>query len=242
MTDPFSYHPELLHLVKPYAESFFRTITTEKIKAQILSSGQELTIDFHDDRTRERIRAEALAGHRGDLYVFAYGSLMWDPALDFCEVRRAFAPKHQRRFMLVDNRGGRGTRDAPGVMAALDSGTGCDGLAFKINAEKVDTETEILFRREAIAPGYLARFVPVVIDGETVPALTFLADHAQDYMQPNITRAEQIRFAATGQGILGTSLEYLQNTVEQLGRLGISDDDASDLLRAALIYEVQMPS
>ena len=144
--------------------------------------------------------------------------------------------------MLVDNRGGRGTRDAPGVMAALDSGTGCDGLAFKINAEKVDTETEILFRREAIAPGYLARFVPVVIDGKTVPALTFLADHAQDHMQPNITRAEQIRFAATGQGILGTSLEYLQNTVEQLGRLGISDDDASDLLRAALIYKAQMPS
>ena len=233
MSDPFLYHPELRDLVKPCGESFFRTITTAQIKAQILSSGQELTIDFHDDQTRECIRAEALAQHKGDLHVFAYGSLMWDPALDFCEVRRAFAPRHQRRFMLVDNRGGRGTRDAPGLMAALDHGKGCDGLAFRITAEKVDAETEILFRREAIAPGYLARFIPVVIDGENVSALTFLADHQQAHMQPNITRQQQIRYAATGQGTLGTSLEYLQNTVEQLSRLGISDKDASDLLAAA---------
>ena len=236
MTDPFRHHPELRSLVKSSGESFFRTITTEKIKAQIAASGQALTIEFHDDDTREGLRAEALEGHEGELYVFAYGSLMWDPALEFTEVRRAFAPEHERRFILVDDKGGRGNSQAPGVMAALDVGQGCDGLVFKIAADCVDQETTILFRREMIAPGYLARFIPVEIDGEKTVALSFLADHEQPHMQPDIGRDEQIRFAATGVGILGSSLEYLQSTVTQLGNLEIEDADASDLLASALAF------
>lgn len=236
MTDPFHHHPELRSLVKPSDQSWFRTITTEQVKAQIAASGQELTIDFHSETTREDLRAQAVAGHEGDLYVFAYGSLMWDPALEFAEVRRAYAPKHERRFILVDSRGGRGTREAPGVMAALDEGRGCDGLVFRISADQVDRETEILFRREMIAPGYLARFIPVIVGGEQSRALTFLADHRQDHMRPSISRNDQIRFAATGRGILGSSLEYLQNTVTQLEKLGLSDLDASDLLASALDF------
>ena len=236
MTDPFRHHPELRSLVKPCVESFFRTITTEKIKAQVAASGQELTIEFHDNETREGLRAEALKGHKGDLYVFGYGSLMWDPALEFTEVRRACAPEHERRFILVDDKGGRGSSEAPGVMAALDLGQGCDGLVFRIAADCVDRETEILFRREMIAPGYLARFIPVVVDGVQTVALSFLADHKQPHMQPDIDRDEQIRFAATGKGILGSSLEYLQSTVTQLENLGIKDEDASALLSAALDF------
>ncbi len=236
MTDPFCHHPELRGLVTPCLQSRFRTITTEKIREQIAASGQALTIDFHPDDVRESLRAQALKAHEGDLCVFAYGSLMWDPALDFADVRRAYAPEHERRFILVDSRGGRGTSDAPGVMAALDAGAGCEGLVFRIEADKVDCETEILFRREMIAPAYHARFIPVVIDGQSTQALTFLADHDQAHMQPDIARADQIRFAATGKGILGSSLEYLQNTVSQLGKLGITDEDASDLLNAALNF------
>lgn len=236
MTDPFLHHPELRDLVKPCQDSFFRTITTDIVRAQIAQSGQPLTINFHDETTREGLRAQALKGHTGDLYIFAYGSLMWDPAIEFTEVRRALAPGHERRFILVDNRGGRGTSDSPGLMAALDEGQGCDGLVFRIAADAVDAETEILFRREMIAPGYLARFVPVVVDGTDAMALTFVADHAQAHMRRDISRNDQIRFAATGSGILGSSLDYLKNTVEQLEKLGITDPDASDLLRAALAY------
>ncbi|MDA9175623.1 gamma-glutamylcyclotransferase [Alphaproteobacteria bacterium] len=195
-----------------------------------------MTIEFHDNETREGLRAEALKGHKGDLYVFGYGSLMWDPALEFTEVRRACAPEHERRFILVDDKGGRGSSEAPGVMAALDLGQGCDGLVFRIAADCVDRETEILFRREMIAPGYLARFIPVVVDGVQTVALSFLADHEQPHMQPDIDRDEQIRFAATGKGILGSSLEYLQSTVTQLENLGIKDEDASALLSAAMDF------
>jgi cation transport protein ChaC len=69
---------------------------------------------IYDDDTREGLRRAALAGHEGDLWVFGYGSLIWDPALEFAEVRRAFAPNHRRRFILEDIYGGRGTPTAPG--------------------------------------------------------------------------------------------------------------------------------
>lgn len=232
MTDPFRQHPGLRDKIKPAAESFFRTFTTEKAREIMEEHGLEDRFPYHSDARREALRAEALAGHGGDLLVFAYGSLLWDPALEFTEVRRAHAPRHARRFILVDIYGARGTEEAPGLMAALDDGAGCDGLVFRIPTETVDRETEILFRREMIGPGYHARMIPVVIDGAEARALTFVADHDDPLMRADITRAEQVRYAATGQGFLGSSYDYLANTVAHLAEVGITDADASDLLAA----------
>ncbi|MDG4647396.1 gamma-glutamylcyclotransferase [Roseibacterium sp. SDUM158017] len=231
--DPFRHHPNLREKVKPFETSFFRTISTAKVCETMTARGIPITFPFHSDETREAIRAEALAGHEGDLLVFAYGSLIWDPALDFAEVRRARAPHHARRFILVDRYGGRGTEAAPGLMAALDDGDGCDGLVFRIEAAKVEAETEILFRREMIGPGYLPRFVPVIADGQEGPALTFLADHDDPMMEPGITRAEQIRYLATGEGFLGTSADYLRNVVSHLHEMAIPDPDLDALLAEA---------
>ena len=232
MTDPFRHHPNLRDKIKPPADSFFRSITTEAVRAMLAERGIEDRFPFYSDAERERLRRAALQGHDGDLLVFAYGSLLWDPALLFSEVRRAHAPHHARRFILVDTYGGRGTEAAPGLMAALDAGAGCDGLVFRIPRETVDRETEILFRREMIGPGYHARFVPVCIDAPQPDAwaLTFVADHDDPLMRPDITRAEQVRFAASGEGFLGTSHAYLRSTVAHLAELGIEDADASALL------------
>jgi glutathione-specific gamma-glutamylcyclotransferase len=230
--DPFRHHPGLRGKVKPFATSYFRTITSEAVRATLAQTGIAEAFPFHSDARREALRAEALEGHQGDLLIFAYGSLIWDPALDFTEIRRAHAPCHARRFILVDRLGARGTANAPGLMAALDEGPGCDGLVFRIAADTVQAETEILFRREMIGPGYHARFIPVVLDGQEVRALSFIADHDDPLMQADISREDQIRYAATGAGFLGTSLDYLQSTVEHLAEVGIDDPDASDLLAA----------
>jgi len=238
--DPFRHHPGLRGKIKPAADSWFRTITSDKVRATLAGRGVPMTFPFHPDPVREALRAKALADHTGDLLIFAYGSLIWDPALEFTEVRRSHAPQHARRFILVDTHGARGSAEAPGLMAALDEGPGCDGLVFRIAAEKVEMETEILFRREMIGPGYLARFIPVRIDGTETRALAFLADHDDPLMRADIPRADQIRFAATGTGFLGTSLDYLQSTVEHLAEVGITDPDASDLLAAARAFRAEV--
>lgn len=238
-TDPFVHHPELRDRIAPPETSFFRGFNVDDLIAQFpeMEKHRDWT---HSDADREAIRAQALTNHDGDLWVFAYGSLMWDPALRFQEVRRVHAPGYGRRFILFDDKGGRGSENAPGLMAALDRCTGCDGLAFRIAAADIETETEILFRREMIAPSYLPAFIALDTGDTTLTALTFLADHDVPDIRPDIPRSDQVRFIATGEGFLGTSHAYLANVVSQLAHLGIKDDACSDLLREVEAYRAAL--
>jgi cation transport protein ChaC len=229
-SDPFSHHPELRGEINDPLQSFFRTFTIEKLTEQLRERG--LPLDWwHTDEERESMRLEALADHRDkDLWVFAYGSLMWDPAFLFTEVRRAKVPDYARRFILKDTYGGRGTHESPGLMAALDEGPGCEGLLFRIACEHVEEETEILWRREKVGPAYKSQFVGAVASGEPITALAFVADHEADVIEPNLTREEQIRYVATGRGFLGSSMEYLRNIHQKFAALDIHDDEVASLL------------
>lgn len=232
MHDPFVHHPELRDRIADPETSLFRTFRAEDLIVQ----EPHLRDWVYPEAWREAIRAEALAGHSGDLWIFGYGSLMWNPALRFAEVRRAHVANHARRLILVEYRGGRGTAEAPGLMATLDSGDGCDGLAFRIAAANVETETHILFQREMLAPGYLARYIPARIGDEEVRVLSFLADHDVPDVRPDLTHEEQVRYVAHGAGDLGTSRDYLASIVGHLGELGIVDQPCTDLLNAVDSY------
>ena len=232
-SDPFHLHPELRGKIIEPAQSFFRTFRVENL----LEEHPELawiTEFLHSDEKREALRHAVLADRRDqDLWIFAYGSLMWDPGIEFSEVRRALTPRHARRFILKDIYGGRGNPESPGVMAALDHGDGCEGLIFRIAKDKIETETEILWRREQIGPAYHAEFVPAISNDQQINVLAFTADHSADQICGDITRDEQIEYLNGGQGILGTSLEYLTNIVAQFETLGIVDAECSSLLKEA---------
>ena len=162
--------------------------------------------------------------------------LMWDPAFRFTEVRRAFVAGYARRFILKDIHGGRGTLKAPGLMAALDKGPGCDGLLFKIPREIVNEETEILWRREQVGPAYLATFVDAELAHQSINALTFIADHDAEVIDAGLTRDQQIHYLATGTGFLGSSLEYLRSIEKKFAALGIHDEDVAALVRETETY------
>jgi cation transport protein ChaC len=197
---------------------------------------------WYADREREADRAETLAGRRdSDLWVFGYGSLMWDPGIRFEEVRRAYVPGYARRFILRDVYGGRGTVDAPGLMVALDKGDGCHGLAFRISRTDLEEETEVLWRRERIGPAYVPVFVEAVTANARLTALAFVADHEADLIDANIGRAQQVEYCATGTGFMGSSLDYLRNINRQFAALGIQDDEVSELLRETEDYRNSRP-
>ena len=234
--DPFSRHPELRGRIADPLQSFFRTFTTEVLAARMRQMGLPLGW-WHPDEKREAMRAATLAGRReADLWVFAYGSLMWDPAIRFAEVRRARVAGYSRRFILKDVHGARGTFDKPGLMAALDKGPGCEGLLFRIAREDIEQETEILWRREQIAPAYEAVFVEAHTPQGLVEALAFVADHDAEMIDADLTRERQVEYAATGQGFAGTSIDYLRNVQQKFAVLGIHDDEVADLLRDAEAY------
>jgi len=190
--DPFVHHPELRDEIADPMQSFMRSFTTATLAAKMKELGQPVRWWYLDGQ-REAMRARTLDGHReNDLWIFGYGSLMWDPGFRFAEVRRARVPDHARRFILKDIYGARGTADAPGLMAALDEGPGCDGLLFRIARELVEEETEVLWRREQIGPAYTATFVEAISAGRPIKALTFVADRDADLIDPNLTREEQV--------------------------------------------------
>lgn len=234
--DPFSYHPELRNQIADPTQSYLRSFTTTDLAAKMKELGLPQNW-WYSDEEREAMRAQTFAGHRdNDLWVFGYGSLMWDPGFRFAEVRRAQVPDHARRFILKDTYGARGTFDAPGLMAALDKGPGCDGLLFRIAREQIEEETEVLWRREQIGPAYSATFVEAIVADQPITALTFVADHDADMIDANLTRQEQIHFLATGTGFLGSSLDYLRNIARKFAALGVHDEDVATLLRETEAY------
>jgi cation transport protein ChaC len=193
----------------------------------------------YPDDVREGLRRAALSDHRGDLWVFAYGPLIWDPAFHFEEVRRARVRGYARRMNLLETRGGRGTEDAPGLMASLSAGTVCDGVVFRIAEDLVEAETEILFRREMIAPGYLAQFVTATLDDGEVSALAFVADPKAEDVLTDLSYARQVEMIATGEGFLGSSRDYLAGIVAHFDVLGIEDTDCATLLRDVDLWKTR---
>lgn len=234
--DPFSHHPELRHQIADPLRSFFRTFTTAVLAARMEQMG--LPLDWwHPDEKREAMRAATLDGRReADLWVFGYGSLMWDPGVRFAEVRRARVPGYARRFILKDLYGARGTFEKPGLMAALDAGPGCDGLLFRIAREDIEEETEVLWRREQIGPAYKAVFVEAHTPQHRIEALTFVADHDAEMIDADLTRERQIEYVATGTGFAGTSMDYLRGIQQKFAALGIRDDEVATLLSDAEAY------
>ena len=66
-------------------------------------------------------------------WVFAYGSLMWDPGVPVCESVTARLEGYARSFCLRSLRH-RGTPEVPGLVLGLEqaAGAACTGLAFRV--------------------------------------------------------------------------------------------------------------
>lgn len=233
--DPFQYHPELRDKISDPEASFFRTFNATEF-ARDRPEFTSFAKWIHSDEVRECLRAEFFSEKflirraDQDIWVFAYGSLMWDPAFLFSEVRRAYLPGYARQFILLDKLGGRGSETTPGLMAALDYGVGCNGLLFRIPAPLVERESQILWQRELAGPAYLPAVVDAQVGDRTVPAITFVADHSAPIIRSDLTLEEKSRFICTGKGFLGTSLEYLTNIATQFKALNIDDDEVNTLM------------
>jgi cation transport protein ChaC len=113
-------------------------------------------------------------------------------------------------------------------MAGLEAGGSCQGLALRLPAAAVDRETEILWMREMIAGTYVPTMVPVETPQGPVEAVTFVMNQRSD-RYVSLDFEETARIIATGRGVRGTCLEYLENLAERLDLLGLHDADIAAL-------------
>jgi cation transport protein ChaC len=156
------------------------------------------------------------------LWVFGYGSLIWQPEFAFTERRTGTVRGYHRRFCLLQRRF-RGSVARPGLVLALDRGGLCRGVAFRLADDDPHDVLLPVWRREMRGNGYLGRWVTVETDQGPVTALTFVVNRASDRYTGRLTDAEIADRIATGAGHLGPSAEYLFHTAEACAREGILD-------------------
>jgi glutathione-specific gamma-glutamylcyclotransferase len=156
--------------------------------------------------------------------VFAYGSLIWNPAMRVADSRLARIGGWHRSFCLAV-RAGRGTAETPGMLLGLEEGGECVGAVLRVAEEDIATELDILWRREMIGHAYIPRWLPAyALDGTPLGhAIAFTIDpHGPSYAG-DVSERELIHRIANARGILGTSWDYLVNTRHGLRELGIAD-------------------
>lgn len=180
-----------------------------------------------DDSRHFRQFVQAHAG----LWVFGYGSLMWDPGFPY--VRWAPALIHgYHRAMCISSSRWRGTPEHPGLVLGLDHGGACRGIAFQVAADDAVFALQELWAREMRRRIYLPRLLRARLPDKTVQALAFVADPQHAEYSGHLTLEQTAERIANCRGARGPNLEYLVRTIEHLAELGVRDHYLSRLLDA----------
>src|SRR6185295_1766515 len=164
----------------------------------------------------------ARAPRPGRVWVFAFGSLIWNPAFHFVERRTARIHGFHRQFCLWA-RAGRGSPGRPGLMLSLESGGSCTGVAYRLARSAAATELDILWRREMFTMAYRPVWTTAYTPKGLEPAIAFSANREHERYVPGLEDATVARYLATGAGPMGRCCDYLFDTVAHLRRLGIRD-------------------
>lgn len=208
-----------------------------------LRANPPIGVTFRTDTELDESLDDVLRDHdpNSDLHVFAYGSLMWNPAMEATQAGPGRAHGWHRRFCLRILLG-RGSHQEPGAMLGLDRGGTCRGVLLRIEAAKVRSELRLLWQREMIAQTYNARWIRVETGAGSARALTFVVDRTHERYIGSSSIADIARLIRTGKGVLGSSRAYFDSTMETLERLGIRDSGMERLRAAVLLSDTQAES
>ncbi|NYH16490.1 gamma-glutamylcyclotransferase [Paraburkholderia bryophila] len=196
--------------------------------------------------TQERIDASLAQTLRqrpddGEVWVFAYGSLMWNPISDF-DCRRIATLHGWHRSFCIRLIAGRATPEQPGRMLALEPGGSTQGVALRLCGATLAEELRILWIREMVTGAYRPTWAPVTLeDGTQVQAIAFVAE-PQDRQYEGDARASAIGASmAVATGLFGTNAEYVFKLQIALDDCGLNDPYI-DELAAELARLTKLPA
>lgn len=157
-----------------------------------------------------------------DLWVFGYGSLMWNPGFDFVErVPARLIGLH--RALCVYSFVHRGTPERPGLVLGLDRGGMCRGIAFRVAAKAREKTITYLRAREQVTKVYVETMRRLELEEELrrqVRALCFIVDRSHVQYAGRLTLAECVHHVRQGHGRSGPNCNYVLETVQALELLG----------------------
>jgi glutathione-specific gamma-glutamylcyclotransferase len=158
----------------------------------------------------------------GDLWVFAYGSLMWRPGFPHAE-RHAARLSGYHRALCLYSRGYRGTPDKPGLVLGLDRGGSCVGVAFRVEAVDRAATLAYLTWREGTKVYSETPVKVALIDGRRFPALAYVVRRAHPNYAGRLPRQTLLDHVLQGQGYKGSCRDYVVSTHSHLLGLGVRD-------------------
>ena len=164
-----------------------------------------------------------------DVWLFGYGSLMWNPIIHYEERRAGQIFGYHRAFCLRTSMG-RGTPEHPGLTLGLERGGSCRGILFRVAGDIAEDELDFVWNREMISQAYTPRLMIAHTESGVVRTIAFVINSEHIGYAGKLTIAETAHAIATAHGRLGRCSEYLENTVLHLDDLGIADGPMHQLL------------
>jgi cation transport protein ChaC len=176
-----------------------------------------------DDKTLLNSRRKLIPDNfKDDVWLFGYGSLIWNPVVKPIEKRNVQIFGYRRKYCLKSEMG-RGSKEYPGLVLGLNSGGSTLGQAIKINTTSAPLELDLIWRREMITGAY----IPKILKGYTVKGeinmIAFVINKSHENYLCSISEAKTALMISKAQGYLGTACEYLNKTCESLKNLGLRD-------------------
>lgn len=162
-----------------------------------------------------------------DLWVFAYGSLMWRPGFAFLDQAPARLIGAHRALCVLSHVH-RGTPEKPGLVLGLDQGGSCRGLAFRVAAARREETLRYLRAREQVTRVYRETIRTVWLDdspGRRVAAVCYVVDRAHAQYAGALSLDQQLHHVRQGHGQSGANRDYVIATVAALEALGCRDRD-----------------
>lgn len=162
----------------------------------------------------------------GELWVFAYGSLMWRPGFEFLERRHARLVG-ARRALCVYSFVHRGTPERPGLVLGLDRGGNCRGIAYRVAADRRAETIAYLRGREQVTLVYRETWRRVWLDDDpqqSVHALCYVVDRGHRQYAGRLSLERQLHFVRQGHGRSGNNRDYVLAAVKEIERQGYRDE------------------
>lgn len=177
---------------------------------------------FFSKYCHENIADEILSKLPADaqLWIFAFGSLIWKPRFEHVEHRNAKVQGWQRSFCLGPDTRYRGNPEAPGLMLSLDLGHECEGVAYRLPAENLrDSLLHLLHNEPPISPVW----VEAETEQGTVHCIAHVCPQDSIAFVGGLTDEEIADQLYVAVGMWGSMSDYLLNTVSHLEEIGIHD-------------------
>ena len=169
-------------------------------------------------------------------YIFAYGSLMWNPSFTY-DARHVATIRGYHRSFRVWSRINRGTPERPGLVLTLECGGSCRGLVYRIPADLVQEQMNLIWKREMNFGSYKPKWLNCHVGDESIRALAFTVNRQCSGYAGQIPMEAVVEAIASAAGRYGPAYEYLFKTIDSLREHGIRDsrvEQLASLVRARM--------